>query len=213
MADHPGRRALPGLFVWNRGDQHRSRPSAGGGGGRGPGGEAAPRPAEHPVSRARPAAPRTAPWAPARRSVAGFPVQLGRRGGGGVGQAGAGRHGTPGDPRVPLRLSRPDRPDHGPDDRQGRLPRGVRAAPRIHLPHGLPVLLSRARWGPLPGRLHLRLGSPAGSHLPPVHLPGPRGGRDHRAGPWRRRLHRSAAGLPAAAPRDHPPARDPAHRR
>ncbi len=57
------------------------------------------------------------------RSVAGVPVQLGRGGGRGVGQAGAGRDRAAGDPGVPLRLPRPDRPDDGADDGQGRLPR------------------------------------------------------------------------------------------
>ena len=60
---------------------------------------------------------------PAGRSVAGVPVELGRRGGRGGGQAGAGRDRPAGDHRVPLRLPRPDRPDDGAHDRQGRLPR------------------------------------------------------------------------------------------
>ena len=69
--------------------------------------------------------------------------------------------GRPGDPRLPLRLSRPDRPDDGAHDRQGRLPRRLRAAPGLRLPHGLPVLLSSPGRRPRPGRLHLRLGGPA----------------------------------------------------
>ena len=59
----------------------------------------------------------------AGRSVAGVPVELGRGGGRGVGQARAGRDRPAGDHRVPLRLPRPDGPDDGADDRQGRLPR------------------------------------------------------------------------------------------
>ena len=144
--------------------------------------------------------------------MAGVPVQLGSRGGRGVGQARPGGHRAPGDPRVPLRLPRPDRPDDGPHHGQGRLSRSLRAAPWLRLSHGLPVLLPSRGRRPLPGRLHLRLGGAARPDVPPVHLPGPGRRRDHRTGPRRGRLRRATARVPAAAPRDHPGARDPAHR-
>ena len=213
VADHPRRRALPRLLVGDRRHQHRPRPSAGRGGDRGAGGEALHGQQNivyhEPGLRLYERLPARA----ARRSVAGLPVELGRRGGRGLGQARAGRDRPAGDPRVPLRLPRPDGPDDGAHDRQGRLPRRVRAAPRLGLPHGLPVLLPRARRRPRARCLHVRLGGPARPDLPPVHLPGPGRGGHHRAGPRRGRLHRAAAGLPAAAARDHPPARHPAHRR
>ena len=149
----------------------------------------------------------------ARRSLVRVPVQLRRRGRRGRGQARPRRHRPAGDHRVPLRLPRPDRPDDGADDRQGRLPRRLRTAAGLRLPHGVPVLLPRVRRRPRPGRLHVRLGGAAGPAVPPARLPGP-GGGDHRgAGDRRGRLPRPAARLPAAPPRDHPRARDPAHRR
>ena len=58
--------------------------------------EAAPRPAEHRLPRARAAPVRPAAARPARRAVAGVPVQLRGRGGGGVGQARPGGHGSAG---------------------------------------------------------------------------------------------------------------------
>ena len=60
LADHPRRRALPRLLLGDRRHQHRPRPPARRRGGRGAGREAAPRPAEHRVPRARPAALRPA---------------------------------------------------------------------------------------------------------------------------------------------------------
>ena len=75
-----------------------------------------------------------------------------RRGGRGGRQAGARRDRPAGHPRVPLRLPRPDGPDDGPDHGQGRLPGGLRAAARLRLPHGLPVLLPGSRRRPCPGR-------------------------------------------------------------
>ena len=92
--------------------------------------QAHPRPAEHRLPRAGPAAVRAAPARPARRAVAGVPVELGRGGGRGLGQARARRDRPAGDPGVPLRLPRPDGPDDGAHDGQGRLPRRVRAAAR-----------------------------------------------------------------------------------
>ena len=53
--------------------------------------------------------------------------------------------GRPGDHRVPLRLPRPDGADDGAHHRQGRLPRGIRAAAGQRLPHRLPVLLPGGR--------------------------------------------------------------------
>ena len=91
VADHPRRRALPRLLVGDRRHEHRSRPSAGRGGGRRPGHQAAPRPAEHRLPRARAASVRPAPDRPARRAVAGVPVELRRGGRRGLGQAGPGR--------------------------------------------------------------------------------------------------------------------------
>ena len=64
-----------------------------------------------------------------------------------------------------------------------------------------------------PVRLHLRLGGAARPAVPPARLPRQGRGRHRRAGHRRGRLHRAAARVPAAAARDHPPARDPAHRR
>ena len=84
--------------------------------------------------------------------------------------------------------------------------------PGSDLPHRLPVLLPRAGRRPRPGRLHLRLGGAAGPAVPPDGVPR-QGGGDHRgAGHRGGRLHRPAAGLPAAPARDHAPARHPAHR-
>jgi hypothetical protein len=111
----------------------------------GAGREAAPRPAEHPLPRAGSAALRPAEDCPARRAVAGVPLELGRRGGGSLGQARQGRHGPAGDPRVPRRVPRPDGADDGAHDRQGHVSRGVRAAAGQHLPHAVPVLLPRGR--------------------------------------------------------------------
>ena len=89
-------------------------------------------------------------------------------------------------------------------DGQGRLPRRVRAAAGVRLPRGLPVLLPGAGGSHDPAELHLRLGGPARPAVPPARLP--RAGRgDHRgAGHRRGRLPRAAAGVPAAAPGDHP---------
>ena len=124
VAHHPRRRALPRLHLRDRRDQHRPRPSAGRGGDR--------RAGRRSCSTASRTSCTTSPACGCTsgcrgllpgRPVAGVPVQLGRGGGRGVGQARAGRDRPPGDPRLPLRLPRPDRPDDGPDDREGRLPR------------------------------------------------------------------------------------------
>ncbi len=149
------------------------------------------------------------------RPVAGVPVELRRRGGRGRGQA------RPRRDRAARRSScfrdgypRPDGPDDGADDREGRLPRRLRAAaraPSTTRPTRTATALPAARTRPTP--VHLRLGGPARPHLPPADLPRA-GGRGHRrAGPRRGRLRRPAAGLPAAPPRDHPRARHPARRR
>ena len=55
-------------------------------------------------------------------------------------------------------------------------------------------------------------GRPSSTAVPSGHLPESRRGHHRRARPGRRRLHRPAAGVPAATPRDHPAARHPAHR-
>ena len=213
MADHDRRPALPRLHLGHRRDQHRARAPARRRGHPGPGGEAAPRPAEHRLPRAGPAALRT-PGAPAPgRAVVGVPVQLGGGGGRGRGQARARRDRAPGDHRVPLRLPRPDRPGDVADGGEGRLPRGVRAAPGIRLPRRLPVLLPGVGRPARPVGLHLRLGGAARPAVPPARLPR-QGGRDHRGTDHRRgRLHRPVADVPAPPARDHPQARDPAHRR
>ena len=175
VADHPRRRALPRLLVGDRRHQHRSRPPAGRGGGRGAGREAAPRPAEHPLPRARACGCTTgSAGAPAGRPVAGVPVELGRRGGRGRGQARAGRDRPAGDHRVPLRLPRPDRPDDGADDRQGRLPGRLRAAARDpSTTRAYPYCYRAAGGAHAPDACTLRLGGAARPDLPPVHLPGP----------------------------------------
>ena len=151
---------------------------------------------------------------PPGRPVAGVPVELGRGGGRGLGQAGAGRDRAAGDHGVPLRLPRPDRADHGADHGQGRL--------------------SRLRSSRCPGSVYHTAypycyRAAGGAHAP-----------DACTCDWEAQLDltfhqfiypdRVAAiiiepvlgeggyvvpppGLPAAAPRDHPPARHPAHRR
>ena len=87
----------------------------------------------------------------AGRPVAGVPVELGRGGGRGLGQARARRDGPAGDPGLPLRLPRPDRPDDGAHDRQGRLPRR-------------PSSRSRAPSTTRPTRT--AIGPPGGAHAP-----------------------------------------------
>ena len=77
-----------------------------------------------------PAALRPAVAAAARRGLGRVPLELRRGGGRGVGEAGPDRDRPAGDPRLPLRLPRPDRPDDGADDGEGRLPRPLRAAAR-----------------------------------------------------------------------------------
>ena len=130
----------------------------------------------------------------ARRAVAGVPVELGRRGGRGGGQARAGRDRPAGDHRVPLRVPRPDGPDDGADGGQGRLPRRLRAAAGV----ASTTRPTRTAIGPPGGAarpvgLHVRLGGPARPAVPPARLPR-QGRRDHRrAGPRRGRLHRPAA--------------------
>ena len=131
VAGHARGRAVPRLHLGDRRHQHRPRPSAGRRRDPGAGGEAAPRPAEHRLPRARAAAVRAAGGAAARRAVAGLPRRT--RGAEAVEAAvklARVATGRPGDHRVPLRLPRPDRPGDGADRRQGRLPRRVRAAAR-----------------------------------------------------------------------------------
>ena len=89
--------------------------------------------------------------AAAGRAVAGVPVELRRGGGRGLGQAGARRDRPAGDPGLPLRLPRPDRPDDGAHDRQGRLPRP-------------PSSRSRAPSTTRPTRT--AIGPPGGAHAP-----------------------------------------------
>ena len=172
----------------------------------GPGREAPPRPAEHRLPRARAAALRAAPDASSRAGP--WQAFLSNSGAEAVEAAvKLARVATkrPVDPRLPRRLPRPDGPDDGPHDGQERLPRRLRAAARLRLQHGLPVLLPGARRRPRARRrLHLRLGGAARPDAPHADLPRARGGDHRRAGPRRGRLHRPAARLPAAAPRDHP---------
>ena len=81
------RRALPRLFVGHRRHEHGPRPSARRRGHPGTGGEAPPRPAEHHVPRARPAALRPVLAAAARRRLGRVPLELRRRGDRGIDQA------------------------------------------------------------------------------------------------------------------------------
>ena len=68
----------------------------------------------------------------------------------------------------------------------------------------LPVLLSGGGRAARSAGLHLRLGGAARPAVPPDRR-SVEGRRDHRrAGPWRGRLRRLAAVVPAAPPRDHP---------
>ena len=207
-------RALPRLLLGDRRHQHRARPPAGRRGGPGAGGEAAPRPAEHPVPRARAPAVRPAAQRAARRPVAGVPVELRRGGGRGLGQAGPRRDRPAGDHGLPLRLPRPDRPDDGAHDRQGRLPRRPSSRCPGSVYHTAYPYCYRAPGGAhAPDACTCDWEAAARPDVPPVHLPGPGRGDHPGAGPRRGRLHRAAAGVPAPPPRDHPPARDPAHRR
>ncbi len=79
-------------------------------------------------------------------------------------------------------------PDDGPDGREGRLPRSVRAAAGLRLPRRLPVLLPGAWRAARPGRLQLRLGGAAGPAVPPARVPG-QGGRQSS---WSRSSARAA---------------------
>ena len=213
MARDARGRPVPRLHLGDRRDQHRPRPPARRRGDPGAGGEAGPRPAEHRLPRARAAALRAARRPAAERAMAGVPRQQRRGGGRGRGQARPGRDRPARDHRVPLRLPRPDRPGDGADRGQGRVPRRVRAAPRVRLPRVLPVLLPRGRRSPRPVRVHVRLGGAARPAVPPARVPG-QGRGDHRgAGHRRGRLSRAAGRVPAPAAGDHPRARDPAHRR
>ncbi len=194
VADHHRRRALPRLLVGDRGDEHGPRPSARRRGRRGPGPEAAPRPAEHRLPRAR-ACASTSDSSTSCRATAGAPSC---------------RTAAP-------RRSRPRSswPGSRPAGRSIIAFRGGyhgRTAQTMALTTAKDVY--RAAFEPLPGsvyhtaypycyraagrrpsarRLHLRLGGPARPDVPPVHLPGPGGGDHHRAGPRRGRLHRPAA--------------------
>ena len=126
------RRALPRLHVGHRRDQHRPRPSAGRGGYRRAGGDGHPRPAEHRLSQARSGTARaTAALLPRRRRRHGrwradrpVPVELGRRGDRGVGQARQDRHATAAGRRVPRRLPRPHARRDGADQQRRASTRG-----------------------------------------------------------------------------------------
>ena len=152
------------------------------------------------------ALPAGGPW---RR----LPLELRRRGDRGLREARASGHRASGDRRVPLRIPRPHRPGDVADDRQG-VDR-ARCTSRCRAPSTTPttLLLPGAGRTARPVRLHVRLGGAPRSPLPPGRRPRA-GGRGHRrAGHRRGRLHRPAAGLPAATSRDHPRARHPARRR
>ena len=168
--------------------------------------QAAPRPAEHPVPRARPAAVRPSPD--------------------GCSRAGRGRRSCPTPARRRSRRrsswrgSRPGRPAimafrygyHGRTAQTMALttrPRTSTGPPSSRCPGSVyhtayPYCYRAAGGAHAPDGLHLRLGGAARPDLPPVHLPGQGRGDHHRAGPRRGRLRRPAAGLPAASPRDHP---------
>ena len=160
----------------------------------GTGREAAPRPAEHRLPRARAAAVRPAaatllpggPWQAFLSNSGAEAVEAAVK----LARVATGRpaimafrYGFHGRTAQTMALT----------DGQGRLPRRVRAAAGLRLPHGLPVLLPGRRRRPRPDGLHLRLGGAARPDVPPAHLPGQGRGDHHRAGPRRGRLHRPAA--------------------
>ncbi len=125
--------------------------------------------------------------------------QLGRRGRGGLDQAGALRDASPVRRRVPRRVPWADLRRRLADRVEGEVPRGVRAAPAGRLPRAV-----RAGRGPQV----VRRG--------PVRQAGARqrGRRDHRrADPGRGRVPRSRGRLPPGPAPDLRRARDPAHRR
>ena len=200
------RRAVPRLHLGHRRHQHGARPPAGRGGDPGPGGEAAPRPAEHRLPRGRAPAVRAAAARAAGRSVVGVPVELGRRGRRGGREARAGRDRAAGDHRVPLRVPRPHGPGDVADRGQGRLPRRLRAAAGLRLPRVVPVLLSGVGRRARPVGVHLRLGGPARPAVPPARLPrqGGRGSSSSRSSARaatssrRRRSCRGCARSPAS---------------
>ena len=170
VAGDDRRRAVSRLHLGDRRHQHGARPPAGRGGDPGPGGEAAPRPAEHRLPRGRAAAVRAAAARAAGRTVVGVPVELGRRGRRGGGQARAGRDRAAGDHRVPLRVPRPHGPGDVADRRQGRLPRRLRAAAGSVYHAAYPYCYRAAGRRPRPVRLHLRLGGAARPAVPPARL-------------------------------------------
>ena len=159
VADHARRRALPRLHLRDRRHQHRPRPSARGGRDRRAGRQDHPRPAEHPLPRARAAAATSGSRTscPADRGRPSCRTRGPRRSRPSVKLARV-RHRPAGDHRLPRRLPRPHRPDDGAHDGQGRLPRPLRAAARLRLPHAVSVLLPSRRRRPRARRLHVRLG-------------------------------------------------------
>ena len=189
----------------HRRHEHRPRPPAGRGRRRGAGREAPPRPAEHRLPRAGPAAVRAAPrtCCPAGRGrrflsnsgaeAVEAAVKLARVATGRPAII-AFRYGFHG------RTAQTD----GADERQGRLPGRLRAAARV---------ASTTRAYPYCYR------APVAPHAPDactcdweaqldllfhqVIYPEQVAGDHRRAGPRRGRLHRAAAGLPAAPARDH----------
>ena len=193
VADHARRRALPRLHVGDRRHEHGPRPSAGRRRDRGAGGEAAPRPAEHRLPRARAAAVRAAGRPAAGRPVAAFlsnsgaeaveaAVKLARVATGRPAII-AFRYGFHGRTAQAMALTAAKDVYRGAFE---PLPGSVYHA-------AYPYCYRAAGGAARPGRLHLRLGGAARPAVPPARLPG-QGRRDHRrAGPRRGRLHRPAA--------------------
>ena len=206
-------RAVPRLHLGDRRHQHGPRPPARRRGDPGAGGEAAPRPAEHRLPRARAAAVRAPRGPAAERAVVGVPRQRGAeaveaavklaRVATGRPAIIAFRYGFHGRTAQAMALTAAKDVYRGAFE---PLPGSVY--------HASYPYCYRAAGGPHdPSDVHVRLGGAARPAVPPARVPG-QGRGDHRgAGHRRGRLPRAAADVPAAAPGDHPRARDPAHRR
>ena len=198
----------------HRRDQHRPCPSAGRGGRRGAGREAAPRPAEHRLPRGRPAAARP-PRRDDARAPAGAPscansgaeaveaaVKLARVATGrpSILAFRGGFHGRTAQ-TMALTSSRVTiRGDFEP------LPGSVYHA-------AYPVLLPRAGGPHDPSACTCDWESAAGDAVRADGRPGEGRGDDHRAGHRRGRLHRAAARASCRGCARSRPARHPAHRR